>query len=124
MVNHFDRNTTTAFGPRTFVLGFAAAVTILVLLASHQVTIAAAEPASGQKEAGPVNPQDLQRLKKVFGNNFVIIEMTADRKGEAFAPVQIVDIIELFGKAYLRVTRDERSMLLRTDLIASIRELK
>jgi hypothetical protein len=106
-------------------LRLAPALTILILLGapSLRTTATAAEPTPGQKDVGAVNPQDLPKLKKLFGDNLVIIELTADRKGEAFQPVKIEDVIELFGKAYLHVSRDGKSMLIRADTIVSIREL-
>lgn len=64
------------------------------------------------------NLKDLKALQEVFGNNPVTIFY-----GAVVESVRIIDVIEVFGKQYLRVQKkDGKPMLIRADLITVIRE--
>jgi hypothetical protein len=58
-------------------------------------------PAAEKKQAGPVKPQDLQTLRKIFGENAVNIYAIDGKPLVEF--VVIVDVVELFGTPYLSI---------------------
>jgi hypothetical protein len=65
------------------------------------------------------NATDVNVLRQVFGNNPVTILASPG----TVEGVRIVDVVDLFGKQYLRAQKkDGKPILIRTDLITSIRE--
>jgi hypothetical protein len=75
-------------------------------------------PPKADEKPKAQNAADLKALQQVFGNKPVTILGSSPVEG-----AQITDVVEVFGKQYLQVQKkDDKPMLIRTDLITAIRD--